>query len=60
MAFCWRWLSGVRVDPVVVVVGEVIEGLEGVVQEGVEGDAILGGAVEVLEGMDGRLLVFMR
>ena len=56
----WRRRGGVRVCVAVVVVREVVEGLDGVVGVGLKGNPVFRGTVEVLEGVDGGLVVLMR
>ena len=59
MAFRWRGRSGVGVGFFVMVVWEVVESLERLGGIGVERDSIFACAEEILEDMDGSLIMLV-
>ena len=50
----------IRVSFFVVIIWEVVESLYGVAGFGVEGNAVISGAVQVFQGMKCRFVVLMR
>ena len=51
--------GSIRVSFFVVMMGEVVEGLNCAIRRGMEGDAVFRSGVDVFENMEGRFVVWM-